>query len=233
MALLKTENVAPIMFQLIGQKNPRALLEVAQPRSQSVLRQPFEAKGVSRFEVTTCDFKRGGARVKMPLKAENIAGLLHWIRGEKVLLSQDLATLYGVTAGALNQAVKRNRDRFPADFMFQLSQRDFENLKSQIVISSHGGLRRALPYAFTEQGVAMLSTVLRSPRAVEVNIAIMRTFVQLRRLMDSNRQLARKIEAMEKHYDEQFAVVFDAIKRLIAEDDARKSSPKGRIGFVS
>jgi hypothetical protein len=90
-----------------------------------------------------------------------------------------------------------------------------------------------LPYAFTEQGIAMLSSVLRSVRAVEVNIAIMRTFVQLRRLMDSNRQLARKIDALEKKYDEQFAVVFDAIKRLIAEDDARKSLPKRRIGFVS
>jgi hypothetical protein len=89
------------------------------------------------------------------------------------------------------------------------------------------------PYAFTEQGVAMLSSVLRSPRAVEVNIAIMRTFVQLRRLMDSNRELARKIEAMEKKYDEQFAIVFDAIKRLIAEDDARKISPKRRIGFLA
>jgi hypothetical protein len=91
----------------------------------------------------------------------------------------------------------------------------------------------APPYAFTEQGVAMLSSVLRSSRAVEVNIAIMRTFVQLRRLMDSNRQLARKIEAMEKKYDEQFAVVFGAIKRLIAEDDARRASPKRRIGFMA
>ena len=90
-----------------------------------------------------------------------------------------------------------------------------------------------LPYAFTEQGVAMLSSVLRSPRAVEVNIAIMRTFVELRRLMDSNRELARKIEAMEKKYDEQFAVVFDAIKRLIVEDDGRRASPKRRIGFIA
>lgn len=170
--------------------------------------------------------------MKRPLKAENIAGLLRWIRGEKILLSQDLAALYGVTPSALNQAVKRNRDRFPADFMFQLSRRELENLKSQIVISSHGGLRRALPYAFTEQGVAMLSSVLRSPRAVEVNIAIMRTFVQLRRLMDSNRQLARKIEGLEKKYDEQFSVVFDAIKRLVAEDEVRKIQPRRRIGFT-
>jgi ORF6N domain len=107
----------------------------------------------------------------------------------KVLLSQHLARLYGVSA--LNQAVKRNLDRFPGDFMFQISHKEFEGLKSQIVTSNRGGLRRALPYAFTEQGIAMLSSVLRSPRAVEVNIAIMRTFVQLRRLMDGNRDLAR------------------------------------------
>jgi len=105
-------------------------------------------------------------------------------------------------------------------------------MRSQIVIASKRNIG-APPYAFTEQGVAMLSSVLRSARAVEVNIAIMRTFVQLRRLMDSNRRLARKIEAMERKYDEQFGVVFDAIKRLIAEDDARKSQPRRGIGFVS
>jgi hypothetical protein len=146
------------------------------------------------------------------------------------MLSGHLAELYGVSVSALNQAVKRNIDRFPHDFMFQLSQAEFEALKSQIVISSRGGIRRALPYAFTEQGVAMLSSVLRSRRAVEVNIAIMRTFVQLRRLMDSNRELARKIEALEKRYDEQFAIVFDAIKQLIAEDQAKRAS-KRQIGF--
>lgn len=196
-------------------------------------RQPFELKPVSKLEVTICDFKRGETKVKTPLKAENVASLLHWIRGEKVLLSQDLADLYRVPVKVLNQAVKRNVGRFPGDFMFQVSKDEFQRLKSQIVTSNRGGIRRALPYAFTEQGVAMLSSVLRSSRAVEVNIAIMRTFVQLRRLMDSNRQLARKIEAMEKKYDEQFAVVFDAIKRLIAEDDARKISPKRRIGFLA
>ena len=103
-------------------------------------------------------------------------------------------------------------------------------MRSQFVTASRRNVS-ALPFAFTEQGVAMLSSVLRSPRAVEVNIAIMRTFVQLRRLMDSNRELARKIDAMERKYDEQFTVVFDAIKQLIAEDDARKSQPKRRIGF--
>ena len=188
----------------------------------------------------------------MPTKPENVVPLVRLIRGEKVLLDADLARLYGVATGALNRAVQRNIDRFPEDFMFQLTPDDWENLKCQIGISSstdqspvrgglrsqavtsssHGG-RRGTPYVFTEQGVAMLSSVLRSPRAVEVNIAIMRTFVQLRRLMDSNRDLARRIEALERRYDEQFASVFDAIKRLIADDDARKTKPKRRIGFLS
>lgn len=179
------------------------------------------------------------------MKVENIAPLVHSVRGERVLFDADLAALYGVSTTRLNQAVKRNLERFPSDFMFQLAVSEWERLRSrfaapsastammsQIVTSSRRKLA-ARPYAFTEQGVAMLSSVLRSPRAVEVNIAIMRTFVQLRRLMDSNRQLARKIEAMEKKYDEHFAVVFDAIKRLIAEDVGRKAHPKRRIGFVS
>ena len=182
----------------------------------------------------------------MTPKSENLAPLVRAIRGEKVLLDSDLAVLYGVGTKALNQAVKRNPDRFPEDFMFQLTAREWDASRSQIVTGSSTGKtmrsqtvtasRRnigALPYAFTEQGVAMLSSVLRSTRAVEVNIAIMRTFVQLRRLMDSNRGLARKIETMEKRYDEQFAVVFDAIKRLIAENETRKAQPKSRIGFIS
>jgi len=170
-------------------------------------------------------------------KTEAIARLVHAVRGERVLFDADLAVLYGVSTSALNQAVKRNRNRFPPDFMFRLTELEWNALKSpgpmmsQIVTSSRRKLV-APPYAFTEQGVAMLSSVLRSARAVEVNIAIMRTFVQLRRLMDSNRQLARKIEAMEKKYDEQFAVVFDAIKRLIAEDHVHRATPKRRIGFV-
>jgi hypothetical protein len=163
-------------------------------------------------------------------KPENLAPFIFLLRGEKVLLSQHLAELYGVSVSALNQAVKRNSERFPEDFMFQLSDAEFKGLKSQIVTSNRGGPHRAMPYAFTEQGVAMLSSVLRSPGAIEVNIAIMRTFVQLRRLMDSNRDLARKIEAMEKKYDEQFAVVFDAIKQLIAEDQAKRTQRR-QIGF--
>ena len=178
-------------------------------------------------------------------RTQTIAQLVRAVRGERVLFDADLAVLYGVSTSALNQAVKRNRNRFPPDFMFRLTEREWSVLKSpivtappsssmmsQIVTSSRRKLV-APPYAFTEQGVAMLSSVLRSQRAVEVNIAIMRTFVQLRRLMDSNRELARKIEAMEKKYDEQFAAVFDAIKRLIVEDDARRTPPKRRIGFIA
>jgi hypothetical protein len=197
--------------------------------------------------------------VAIILKPENLARFVFFIRSEKVMLDSDLARLYGVEARALNQAVARNRKRFPADFMFQLTPGEYESLRSQTVISKKGGStddssqsvmsslrrrderlrsqivtsktarggRRYRPYAFTEQGVAMLSSVLRSSRAVEVNIAIMRTFVQLRRLMDTNRDLARKIEALEKKYDEQFAVVFDAIKELIALPEP----PKKRIGF--
>jgi hypothetical protein len=175
------------------------------------------------------------------LKPENVARLVFLIRGEKVMLDVDLAKLYGVTTKALNQAVRRNLSRFPEDFAFQLSKEEFDamgsqvvttfstaqNLRSQIVTSSLHGGRRHPPYAFTEQGVAMLSSVLRSSRAVEVNIAIMRTFVQLRRLMDSNAGLARKIEGLEKKYDEKFAVVFAAIKQLIAPPEPSKK----RIGF--
>ena len=176
-------------------------------------------------------------------KPENLARLVVLVRGEKVLLDADLAELYGVATKVLNQAVKRNLDRFPADFMFQLTAEEWERMRSptstlgsapmrsQAVTASRRNVG-ALPYAFTEQGVAMLSSVLRSQRAVEVNIAIMRTFVQLRRLMDSNRDLARRIEALETRYDEQFSQVFDAIKQLITDDQAHKAKPKRRIGFV-
>jgi hypothetical protein len=161
------------------------------------------------------------------LKSENIAQLVFFIRGEKVILDRDLASLYGVTTKALNQAVKRNAARFPADFMFQLTKSDYEALRSQSVTLKRGQHLKYLPYVFTEQGVAMLSSALRSPRAIEVNIAIMRTFVQLRRLMESNRDLGRKIEALEQKYDEQFAVVFAAIKELIAP----AAPTRKQIGF--
>lgn len=147
--------------------------------------------------------------------------------GHKVMLSTDLADLYAVEPRVLMQAVKRNRERFPADFMFQLTEQEFDRLKSQIVISSWGGLRRAYPYAFTEQGVAMLSSVLRSKRAIQVNIAIMRAFVQLREMIASNKGLARRLNELEKKYDGQFRVVFEAIRELMAEPEPKSR----RIGF--
>src|SRR5262245_41173562 len=143
------------------------------------------------------------------------------------MLSTDLAELYDVESRALVQAVKRNAERFPADFMFQLTDAEFRDLKSQIVISSWGGLRRATPYAFTEQGVAMLSSVLRSSRAIQVNIEIVRAFVRLRQLLQTNADLAKKLDALEKRYDAQFRVVFDAIRELMAP----RVKPKHPIGF--
>jgi len=157
-----------------------------------------------------------------------LAGLVRWVRGERVMLDADLAALYGVETRALNRAVRRNARRFPSDFMFLIANEELVNLMCQIGTSSLGwGGRRKPVMAFTEQGVAMLSSVLRSDRAADVNIAIMRTFVQLRRLMDSNRELARKISEMEKRYDEQFRTVFQAIQQLIAEEE----EPKRKIGF--
>jgi len=148
--------------------------------------------------------------------AELIEQRIFLLRGHRVMLSADLAHLYEVEPRALVQAVKRNIARFPEDFMFQLNDEEFHALKSQIVISSWGGLRRASPYAFTEQGVAMLSSVLRSKRAIKVNIEIMRAFVRLRRILASHAQLARKLGALEKKYDAQFKVVFVAIRELMA-----------------
>jgi len=143
------------------------------------------------------------------------------------MLSTDLAHLYQVAPRALVQAVKRNLDRFPDDFMFQLSPGEFQDLKSQFVTSSWGGLRRATPYAFTEEGVAMLSSVLRSKRAVRVNIEIMRAFVRLRRLLASNEELAGKLAALEKKYDTQFRIVFDAIRELMIKPEPKRHP----IGF--
>ncbi len=190
--------------------------------------------------------KREHAKADVPgalLVPEKLVALVHHLRHEKVILDSDLAELYGVTTGRLNEAVQRNLERFPADFMFQLTENELENLLSQIAIAKNAntslrsqsatlkrGGRRTLPYAFTEQDVAMLSSVLRSPRAVEVNIAIMRTFVQLRRLMDSNALLAEKIEVLEEKYadhDQQFQLVFDAIKQLISSPPP----PAKELGF--
>ena len=150
------------------------------------------------------------------------------IRGQKVMLDVDLAKLYGVTTFNLNKAVKRNLDRFPEDFMFQLNYQEVRNLIFQFGISSWGGTRK-LPRAFTEQGVAMLSSVLKSKRAVQVNIEIMRAFVKLREMLASHKDLALKLAEMEKKYDSQFKVVFDAIRELMTPIDP---PPKPRhIGF--
>jgi len=150
------------------------------------------------------------------------------IRGQKVILDLDLAALYEVETKVLVQAVKRNLDRFPEDFMFRLTVQEFNNLRSQFVTSSWGG-RRYPPYAFTEQGVAMLSSVLHSDRAIHVNIEIMRAFVRLRQLLASNTELARKLAALEKKYDTQFKVVFDAIRELMTPTEPKKKRP---IGFA-
>jgi len=163
------------------------------------------------------------------LPVSRIENAIFLIRDNKVMLDQDLAAMYGVETRALVQAVKRNRDRFPDDFMFQLSKEEFADLKSQIVTSSWGG-RRTRPYAFTEQGVAMLSSVLRSKRAILVNIEVMRTFVRLRRILATHEELARKLASLERKYDKQFKVIFDAIREIMTP----KEPPKRRqIGFHS
>ncbi len=176
----------------------------------------------SQFAITSKPMSEGTNLIPM----ERIERAIILIRGQKVLLSQQLAGLYGVETKVLNQAVARNRERFPDDFMFQLTAEELANLKSQIVTSSWGGVRTP-PYAFTEQGVAMLSSVLHSDRAVRVNIEIMRAFVRLRQMLASNAELARKLEALEGKYDAQFKVVFAAIRELMSPP----VKPKREIGF--
>jgi hypothetical protein len=163
------------------------------------------------------------------IPAARIAQSIQLLRGQKVMLSQDLASLYGVTVRALTQAVKRNANRFPKDFAFPLTAEEFTNLKSQFVTSSWGG-SRSLPYAFTEQGVAMLSSVLNSERAVRVNIAIMRAFVKLRETLETNRELARKFSELEKRvgkHDDEIGAIIDAIRQLMAPLE----KPRREIGF--
>ena len=159
--------------------------------------------------------------------AEVIQNAILLIRAQKVMLDADLAKLYGVETRVLVQAVKRNAARFPDDFMFQLTKKEFDNLRSQFVTSSWGG-RRYFPYAFTEQGVAMLSSVLHSKRAVQVNIEIMRTFVRLRRMLSDHEGLSRKLAALERKYDEQFRIVFLVIKQLMSPHPPKK---RRQIGF--
>ena len=160
---------------------------------------------------------------------ERIEHSILLIRGQKVILDSRLALLYGVSTSRLNEAVKRNSRRFPPDFMFQLTKTEHSILLSQIAIAKkvRGG-RQTPPYAFTEQGIAMLSSVLNSERAVQVNIAIMRTFVYLRKMLASHKDLAQKIEEMEKKYDKRFQIVFEAIKKLI---EVPLSNPPRPIGF--
>lgn len=161
------------------------------------------------------------------IPVERIESSILLLRDQKVMLDQDLATLYGVETKVLVRAVKRNIDRFPEDFMFQLSDEEFEHLRRHFGTSSSWGGRRYPPYAFTEQGVAMLSGVLRGSRAVAVNVEIMRTFVRLRKMLSSNAELSRKLDSLEQKYDSQFKIVFDAIRQLM--------TPKGEtpreIGF--
>jgi hypothetical protein len=160
------------------------------------------------------------------IPVERIERVILLIQGHKVILDKDLAVLYGVSTGNLNKAVTRNIDRFPHDFMIQLTEEEFKNLKFHFGTSRWGGTRK-LPRAFTEQGVAMLSSVLQSPRAILVNIEIMRAFVRLRQMLASNAELARKLKALEKKYDAQFKVVFDAIRELMTPPD----KPRRRIGY--
>ena len=158
---------------------------------------------------------------------------IYLIRGQKVMLDNDLAALYGVTTFNLNKAIKRNIERFPEDFMFQLSPQEFESLIFHFGISKQGrGGRRYLPYVFTEQGVAMLSSVLRSRRAIQVNIAIMRAFVRLKGILSANKELAYKLSELEKkieQHDSGIQVIFDAIRKLMAQSE----KPKRQIGFHS
>lgn len=160
---------------------------------------------------------------------ERIENKIYQIRGQKVVIDSDLAQIYGVTTKRFNEQVKRNANRFPEDFMFQLTAEEDENLRSQIATSkkTRGG-RRYLPYVFTEHGALMAANVLSSDRAVEASVQVVRAFVKLRQMLTDNAELARKVEALEKKYDTQFKVVFDAIRKLMMPPDA----PKGKIGFV-
>jgi hypothetical protein len=162
----------------------------------------------------------------MLVPREIIEQKIHILRGKKVMLDKDLAQLYEVITRDLNKAVKRNIERFPEDFMFQLNKREFQNLMFQIGTSSWGGTRK-LPLAFTEQGVAMLSSVLNSKKAIQVNIQIIRTFYKLREMVVSNKELNKRIDDLERKYDKRFRVIFENIKLMIQED----AKPKVEIGF--
>jgi len=165
---------------------------------------------------------------KLPIfKEANLASLIYFIRGEKVMLDTDLAKLYTVETRVLKQAVRRNLNRFPKDFMFELTGEEIDNMVSQGVIPSKQIFGGSKPFAFTEQGIAMLSSVLNSRIAIQVNIAILRTFVKLRQLLIGHKDLAEKIERMEQKYDEQFRIIFTALQQMLQEE----SKPRPKIGF--
>lgn len=168
--------------------------------------------------------------------------LIYVIRGQKVMLDEDLARIYGVDTRTLNQAVKRNEARFPKDFMFQITEKEFDSLRSQFVISneveenlrsqsvtSNGrGGRRYMPYVFTEHGTVMLASVLNSPRAVHASIQVVKAFVRLRELMLANKDLAKKLDALEQKYDKQFAMIFDAVRKLMT---GPPKPERNRVGY--
>ncbi len=167
---------------------------------------------------------------------ETIHSKIFLIRGHKVMFDKDLAELYGVTTGNLNKAVKRNVDRFPEDFMFQLTQQEADSSRFQFGSLNRGHNVKYLPFVFTEQGVAMLSSVLKSKRAVQVNIQIMRVFVKLKAFMMSHKYLARKIEDLERKigdHDEKIVHIFDTIKRLMAEPHSGDGYKRTKIGFIT
>jgi hypothetical protein len=166
--------------------------------------------------------------MKTTLPIERITNKIFFIHNQNVILDSDLAVLYGVTTKALNQAVKRNEKRFPSDFMFRLTKEEKKELVTNCDRLEKLKHSTSLPRAFTEQGVAMLSSVLNSERAIAVNIQIMRAFTQLRQLLLTHKDLKNKIESMEKKYDQQFQIVFEAIKQLLEEDE----KPKKKIGFT-
>ena len=179
--------------------------------------------------------KKSAANLRLQIETSNaipperIERRILLVRGHKVMLDAHLAELYEIETKMLTRAVRRNLERFPADFMFQLTAEESLDLRCQFGTSSSWGGRRYRPYAFTEQGVAMLSSVLRSPRAVQVNIAIMRAFVKLRAMLATNHELARRLDDLESRYDEQFRVVFDAIRELMRPP----GKPRSRIGFAA
>ncbi len=174
--------------------------------------------------------KRTMASPGSPVPVKQIERSILFVRGMKVILDKDLAEMYDVETFNLNKAVKRNIDRFPPDFMFQLTREEFSDLIFHFGISRWGGTRK-LPYAFTELGVAMLSSVLNSKRAIHVNIQIMRAFVAIREALASHKDLSRKFEEMAKKYDQQFKVVFEAIRQLLAAPVGPQEKPKRQIGF--